>query len=131
MAALFALMLQPSVKAARPAPQQARRIVTLDASLLETVCLLGGAGRMVGADNRDRSPRAMEALPRIGDPRAISVEGVLSLAPDLILRTTGRGPDDRIRMLEQTGIRVITLPADYTLKNLILKVRTVAEVQVK
>lgn len=128
LTAFAALALTPVFGAARPAQRQARRIVTLDASLLETVCLLGGADRMVGADNRDRYPRAMEALPRIGDPRAISVEGVLSLAPDLVLRTTGRGPDDRIRALEAAGVRVMTLPADYTLDNVILKVRTVAEV---
>lgn len=121
----LALGVLPGVVSANARPRW--RIVTLDGSLLETVCLLGGGDDLVGADNRDRYPRSMEALPRIGDPHAVSVEGILSLAPDVVLRTTGRGPDDRMRQLEAAGVEVVTLPADYTLENVIHKVRVIAE----
>jgi iron complex transport system substrate-binding protein len=124
----LALLVSASGSTAGERTAPARRIVTLDGSLLETVCLLGGASRMVGADNRDRFPRSMESLPRVGDPHAISIEGVLSLAPDVVLRTAGRGPDDRIRRLEEAGIRVVTVPAEYTLDNVVRKIETVAAV---
>lgn len=123
---LSALATTMGAQARVHAAPTVRRIVTLDGSLLETVCLLGGAARMVGADVRDRFPRSMEKLPSVGDPHAISVEGVLSLSPDVVLRTSGRGPDDRIRTIEAAGIRVVTLPADYTLDNVLLKVDTIA-----
>ncbi|WP_338119671.1 ABC transporter substrate-binding protein [Paracoccus hibiscisoli] len=45
--------------------------------------------------------------------RALSPEGVLSVAPDLILAEEGAGPPDAIALLAQAGIPLRSLPEGF------------------
>lgn len=60
------------------------RIVSLLPSHTETVCALGACDLIVGLDRHSNVAAAPE-VPRLGDPFAPDVEGIVALEPDLVL----------------------------------------------
>ncbi len=60
------------------------RVVSLLPSHTESVCALGACDLLVGLDRHSDVPGAPE-LPRLGDPFAPDLEGILALEPDLVL----------------------------------------------
>ena len=83
--------LQRAVTFDRP-PQ---RIVSLLPSLTETVCALGACSRLVATDRYSDWPAEVQALPKTGGLEDAQIEGIVRLAPDLVLlsrteRITGR-----------------------------------------
>ena len=46
----------------------------------------------------------------MGYYRAVPVEGVLSLKPDLVLASEQAGPPDALKRLGEVGVRVVTVP---------------------
>ncbi|WP_165838656.1 heme/hemin ABC transporter substrate-binding protein [Roseicella frigidaeris] len=86
------------------------RIACAGSALTETVCALGQGGRLVAVDSSSGFPAAETArLPRIGYYRALPTEGLVSLAPDLVLLSSDAGPPGVIAVLREAGlpIRVI------------------------
>jgi iron complex transport system substrate-binding protein len=83
--------LQHEVTFARP-PQ---RVVSLLPSLTETICALGACNRLVATDRYSDWPAEVNALPKTGGLEDAQIEGIVRLAPDLVLlsrtqRITGR-----------------------------------------
>ncbi len=83
-----------------------RRIVSLLPSLTESVCALGGCGRLVGTDRFSNWPASVLALPKLGGLDDAQVERIVALKPDVVLasasaRVTGR--------LESLGVSVVVL----------------------
>tara|TARA_R110000787_G_scaffold20281_17_gene60406 strand:- start:3428 stop:4264 length:837 start_codon:yes stop_codon:yes gene_type:complete len=85
---------------------QAARIITLAPHLAEMVCTVGACDELVGTINFSDFPEQVKALPRIGDARAINLEQVLSLQPDLILSWDGGTPEQTVARLRGLGLRV-------------------------
>lgn len=67
------------------------RVVSLGGSVTEIVYGLGEGDRLVGDDLSSLYPEAATKLPRVGYYRAVPVEGVLSLKPDLVLASEQAG----------------------------------------
>lgn len=65
--------------------QPARRIITLSPDLTELVFALGADKALVGVIAGSDYPQAAQRVPRVGDFRALDVERILALHPDLIL----------------------------------------------
>ncbi|MDO5086204.1 MAG: helical backbone metal receptor, partial [Comamonadaceae bacterium] len=98
----------PSTTPTRPAPP-ALRIVTLQPSLTETVCMLGGCDRLVGIDRYSDWPAAaLQHLPRVGGLADANVEAIVALRPDLVLLNPRSRAAERLRAL---GLRVLPLEA--------------------
>uniref|UniRef100_UPI002E25DF14 heme/hemin ABC transporter substrate-binding protein n=1 Tax=Vreelandella massiliensis TaxID=1816686 RepID=UPI002E25DF14 len=110
--------------AAQAAPE---RIVSADGALTEIVHALGEGERLVGVDTTSQFPEAVTELPQIGYKRALSVEGVLSLNPDLLLMTDDAGPDTAVRQLNNSGLELHTFATEPTLEAVKHKVLGVAE----
>lgn len=111
------------------APQSAlgqERILSLGGSVTEIVAALGAADRLVGRDSTSTYPAHVMDLPDVGYFRALSPEGVLSLAPDLILTEAGAGPEETLDVLQAAGVPVISAPDDTTPEGLLAKIGTVA-----
>ena len=70
---------------AQAAPE---RVVTLGGSVTEIVYGLGQGARLVGDDQSSLYPPEARRLPSVGYYRAVPVEGVLSLKPDLVLASS-------------------------------------------
>lgn len=84
-------------------PQPPRRIITLQPSLAETVCVLGACDRLVGVDDFAIWPESVQRLPHLGG-EDVNIERVVALKPDLVLLgTTSRA----IERLQGLGIPVL------------------------
>jgi iron complex transport system substrate-binding protein len=100
-------------------------IVTLGGSVTEIVFALGAGDRVVARDSTSSFPAEVEALPDVGYVRALSPEGVLSVAPDLILAEEGAGPPETVTVLKATGVPYVAVPEDYSAQGITAKVLTV------
>lgn len=86
------------------------RVVTLGGPVTETVYALGLGDRVVGVDRSSLYPEAVHALPRLDYFRQTSAEGVLSLAPTVVLALEGTGPPAVLDQIRAAGVPVLTLP---------------------
>jgi iron complex transport system substrate-binding protein len=111
-----------SVHAAEPS-----RVVTLGGSVTEIVYGLGQGDRLVGDDLSSLYPEAATRLPRVGYYRAVPVEGVLSLKPDLVLASEQAGPPDALKRLAGVGVRVVTVSDAPSVDSLKARIRGVAD----
>jgi iron complex transport system substrate-binding protein len=88
----------------------ARRIVSIGSDVTETIYALGEGSRVVAVDSTSNYPDAARQLPNVGYMRSLSAEGVLSVAPDLILANAGAGPPETIGALRASGIPFAAVP---------------------
>ena len=102
------------------------RVLSIGGGVTEVVAALGEAGRLVGRDTTSTYPATVTALPDVGYMRALSPEGVLSVAPDLILLTEGAGPPETLETLRETGVKLVPVPEGHSPEAVLDKVRTVA-----
>lgn len=93
----------------------ASRIVCVGSDLTEIVYALGAGDRVVGTDTTSQWPVEVERTHRVGYLRNLSAEGILSLSPDLLLASSGAGPDTTIAQLTQAGLRIVRGPEAFTL----------------
>lgn len=80
------------------------RIVSLGGALTELVYALGLGERLVGVDSSSVWPESARALPQVGYQRKISAEGVIALAPSLVLHSDAAGPASALARLREAGI---------------------------
>lgn len=104
LAALAALLAAPL------AAEPAQRVLSVGGAVTETVFALGAGDRVVARDTTSTWPPEVEDLPDVGYVRRLSPEGVLSVAPDLILAEEGAGPPETVRILEAAEIPFVTIP---------------------
>jgi len=103
-AAITTAVIACTAHASTSPASSAQRIVTLGGTVTEIVYALGEGHRLVGNDESSLYPHAATQLPRIGYYRAVPVEGVVALNPDLILASEQAGPPNALSRLESIGI---------------------------
>jgi iron complex transport system substrate-binding protein len=86
------------------------RIVSLGGSLTELVYALGLGDRLVGVDSSSVWPEPARALPQVGYQRKISAEGVIALAPSLVLHSDAAGPASALVRVREAGIALAEFP---------------------
>lgn len=126
-AALLGTGLLPLSHAAHPAPPGHTRVVSVGGDVTEIVCALGAEQRLVGVDSTSTHPASLNGLPVVGYMRALSAEGVLSLAPQVVLAASQAGPPVVLRQLADAGVKVVRVPAGYSFESLLAKLDVVAE----
>lgn len=103
------------------------RIAVAGGSLTEIIHFLGAEDRIVAVDMTSTYPaEAARRFPSVGYVRALSVEGLLSLEPTLVLGENDMGPPEVLAQLERTGMDVVRVPEAHTAVGIIEKVRCVA-----
>ncbi|GAB2175674.1 heme/hemin ABC transporter substrate-binding protein [Dongia sp. agr-C8] len=114
---------------ARPALGAApQRIVAIGGAMTEIVFALGEGARVVAVDTTSLYPwRAVAPLPKVGYLRQLSVEGILSTKPDLILADIDAGPKDVLDQLQSMGAPVAHFSGDHTVASVVPKIRFVGE----
>ncbi|NBZ86463.1 heme/hemin ABC transporter substrate-binding protein [Stagnihabitans tardus] len=120
-------VLLGSCLVALPAFAATPRVVVLGGSIAEIVAALGAEGQLVGRDTTSTYPASLLALPDVGYVRALSAEGVLSLAPDLILAEEDAGPPPVVEVLKAAGPRFVTLPGATDGPGVLAKITATAE----
>ncbi|MEQ8900075.1 MAG: ABC transporter substrate-binding protein [Roseovarius sp.] len=105
------MLAQATALCALPAFGQSRdRLLTIGGSVTEIVHALGAGDRLVARDTTSTYPPEVTDLPDVGYARALSPEGVLSVAPDHILAIEGAGPPETINVLKASGLPFTTVP---------------------
>ncbi|MGR3701398.1 MAG: heme/hemin ABC transporter substrate-binding protein [Paracoccaceae bacterium] len=118
---LMALPMAPQAQAV-----DAPRVVTLGGAVTEIAVALGAEDQLIARDSTSTYPASVLDLPDVGYVRALSPEGVLSVAPDLILSERGAGPAATIAVLEAAGVEFVTMPDDPTPQGVLDKIDAVA-----
>lgn len=90
------------------------RVVSLGGPVTELVYALGRGEALVGRDTSSLFPEEALRLPDVGYHRQLSAEGVLSLAPTLVLATAHAGPPEAVDQLRTAGVTVLLLPEEAT-----------------
>lgn len=122
------LALAPAALALRPAvAAPAQRVVSVGGSLTEVVYALGAEASLVGVDSTSVYPSAARALPDVGYMRTLSAEGLLALAPTLILATEDAGPPAVLRQLELAKVPLHILRSEHRFEGLLARIERVGE----
>jgi iron complex transport system substrate-binding protein len=117
----------PDGQSCGPAPDPSR-IVVAGGSITEILFSLGEQEKIVAVDRTSNYPADVSEFPVIGYVRALSAEGVLSLAPSLVLGEDDMGPIEVLTQLKSTGISIRRIPERHTAMGIVEKVLCVAEV---
>ncbi|WP_446810651.1 heme/hemin ABC transporter substrate-binding protein [Methylomonas sp. 2BW1-5-20] len=123
--ALLAAALGLPLPAAAGTPA---RIVSIGGALTEIVYALDGQASLVGVDTTSLWPEAAKALPQVGYMRALSAEGILSLAPTLVIASAHAGPPPVLAQLHAAGVEVKTLTEEYSEQGIVNKIADIAAV---
>ena len=99
----------------------ALRIVSVGGALTETLYALGAQGELVGVDTTSLYPEAARTLPSVGYARALSAEGVLSLAPTLLVATEEAGPPAVLRQLEAAKLPIHLLDSGHSIEGVLAR----------
>lgn len=110
----FVLLLLSGLALPALATEPPKRLVVADGALTEIIHALGAGDRIVGVDTTSLYPTEVQNLPNVGYLRALSAEGVLSLAPDMLLTTPDAGPASVLNQLRLAGVAVEVLTVDYS-----------------
>jgi iron complex transport system substrate-binding protein len=84
----------------------AQRIVTLAPYLTELLFAAGAGERIVGTVAFSEFPEAAQRLPRVGDARALDLERIVALKPDLVLAWLGGSSQPQLDVLAALGLPV-------------------------
>ncbi|UWQ77505.1 hemin ABC transporter substrate-binding protein [Leisingera sp. M658] len=103
----------------------ASRIVSVGGSVTEIVYALDQQHRLIARDTTSTFPAEARQLPDIGYQRALAPEGVLSVAPDMILAIEGAGPPETLDVLKAAEVAYISVPEDFSAEGIARKIRTV------
>lgn len=104
-----------------------RRIVALGGAVTETLYFLNRGNWLVGADTTSSYPAAAQDLPKVGYLRAVSAEGTLSLAPDLVIAEEGAGPPDALEAIARAGAEVAYVPEARSIDGVVAKIDRIAD----
>ena len=107
-----------------PAPKS---LVTLGGNITETVFALGFGEKIVGVDASSLYPEEATKRAQVGYYRQVSAEGIISLAPDLVLASDASGPADVLTKVTGVGIRIEKLPSTKTLEGAKSRIKAIAD----
>lgn len=101
----------PSTNQEKKSP---RKIITAGGTITEIVDALGFGGDIIATDITSTFPESMKSLPSIGYRNQIKAEGILALAPDLVLIEEGYLSPDVVTQLKaaQVNIQVLAKPSN-------------------
>jgi iron complex transport system substrate-binding protein len=114
--------------AAAPLVAAPQRVVTAGGTVTEIVYALGQGSRVVGADVSSVYPAEAQSRPSVGYVRQLSAEGVLSLAPEVLITTADAGPPAVLEQIKAAGVRVEVVPAGNDWEAAKARIRFVAGV---
>jgi len=103
------------------------RIVSIGGAVTEILYALGMEKAIVAVDTTSLyPPQALAQKPNVGYMRQLSPEGVLGLAPSVIIAIEGAGPRETITVLEAARVPLFLVPDPYTGEGIVQKIRMIA-----
>lgn len=106
------------------APQ---RVIAVGGALTELIYELGAQGELVGVDSTSLYPAAATKLPNVGYARTLAAEGLLSLAPTMVVATEEAGPPAVLRQLESAKVPLHVLRAEHRFEGVLERTQRLGE----
>ena len=119
--------LSPAVIACETAID-ASRITVAGGSITEILFMLEMEKNIVAVDTTSNYPVIAKDMPSIGYVRNVSAEGVLSLAPTVIIGEHDMGPPETLAQLKNSGIEHFVVEEVHTSEGIIDKFLCVARI---
>lgn len=110
-----------------PLAVAAERVVSLGGTVTEIVYALGEGDRLVADDASSLYPEAATLLPRVGYYRNLSLEGILSQQPDLLIASENAGPPEVLERMRAMGVPTVAVSDKPGLESLYERVRDIAQ----
>lgn len=110
-----------------PLAVAAERVVSLGGTVTEIVYALGEGDRLVADDASSLYPEEATRLPRVGYYRSLSLEGILSQRPDLLIASENAGPPEVLERLRAMGVATVAVSDKPGIESLFERVRDVAQ----
>lgn len=104
------------------------KIVVAGGSITEIVYFLGMEDKLVGVDITSNFPKEAKKLKSIGYLRNLSIEGILSLRPGLVLAEEDIGPPIIVNQLKHTSIDLRIVKEKYDLNGIHNKILCVSKI---
>ncbi len=86
--------------------QPAKRVISLAPHITEIIFAAGGGARLVGTLRFSDYPSAAQQVPRVGDSRALDLERIVALKPDLIVAWRTGNTQRQLDMLHALQIPI-------------------------
>lgn len=102
------------------------RIISASSGVTDLLIALNKQDAIVAVDVTSRGP-AVAKLPVVGYHRQLSAEGLLSIAPSMLIGSKEMGPKSTLTVLEQAGVDVVVLPTESTPNSLIKRINILGE----
>jgi iron complex transport system substrate-binding protein len=102
LATLLGLLILPFTSQAA-----SQRVIGVGGAVTEIIYALGAEGQLVAVDSSSIYPAEARKLPQVGYLRQISVEGVASLRPDVVIGAHDIGPASAVEKLRSLGIPLV------------------------
>ena len=107
--------------------RDASRIISIGGAVTEILYALSLDDRVIAVDTTSVYPaRALKDKPNVGYMRQLSPEGVLGLAPSLVLAADGAGPNEAISVLESASVPFVRIPDHFTGEGIVERIRLIA-----
>lgn len=103
------------------------RIVSLSASTTEIISSLGGESLLVGVDLSSNFPKEVSSLPKVGYMRTLSIEGILSLKPQIVIGTEEAGPKSTLEQLQKANVKLLILDEKYNFESVVNKINQIGK----
>jgi len=104
------------------------RTVVAGGSITEIIYLLQKSDQLAGVDVTSNFPQKAKTLPSIGYIRNLSVEGILSLEPTLILSESDIGPKHVVQQLQDAQLDLRIIDTERSISGIIEKIYCVAQI---
>jgi iron complex transport system substrate-binding protein len=106
----------------------ASRILCIGGDVTEIVYALGAGERVVGVDTTSQyPPEALKEKKSVGYMRALSSEGVISVAATLMLVSERSGPPEVVKTLKSTSVPYVEVADDDSPEGIVKKIRLIAK----
>lgn len=103
------------------------RIVPLSGDVAEIVWELGLGDNIVAVDVSAVYPPELMELPKIGFERDLSAEGILAMAPTVVIGKEQAGPPPVLEQVRGAGVPVVLIAEPQTMEAPTAKIRAVGE----
>lgn len=100
-------------------------VLSIGGAVTEIVVALGQQHRLRARDTTSTYPSSVTDLPDVGYMRALSPEGVLSVAPGLILSEEGAGPPEALDVIRAADVNFVEVPGGTTVDGIVNKITTI------
>ena len=109
-------------------PVTENKIVSLNGAITETIAALGKGSEIVGKDVTSTYPTDLTAkdLGHVG--RGMTIEGVMSVNPTLIIGTTKEENPDLMGKIKESGIKLDLIEQEYSVEGAKSLIKNVADI---